>query len=194
MLLVDQEQVEFSTTPAGGQSRLQEQADDSPRGALMLLTGEAARDFNLMRHLDCPGALTVPAAAGGIPPHDEADRDLLEAIAWAVASGVRDLVVCGHSRGRTPAGPTPAKRPAAFLERVCKDMGAATARLREVQQGVLQQLENLRTYPAVMQALRKEAIRLHAWVYLEVSGMFLTYDARQGGFIPLAEALDSPAA
>ena len=57
-----------------------------------------------------------------------------------------------------------------------------------VQQNVLRQIENLRTYPAVRDGEREGRIRLAAWWFDIARAEVLDYDAASQRFVPLDEA------
>jgi len=58
-----------------------------------------------------------------------------------------------------------------------------------IQENVLVQLENLRTYPAVAARLASGKLQLHGWVYRIETGEVLAYDARSKVFLPVDTAV-----
>ena len=127
-----------------------------------------------------PGDLFVQRNVGNVvAPESASDQSVGATLEFALkALGVKDIVVCGHSNcgamkailsGQLPDG-TPKLsgwldhgRPS--LDRV----NSIPAREglpdydRLSQANVLQQLEHLKTYPVVQEALAKGAVRLHGW-------------------------------
>ena len=51
---------------------------------------------------------------------------------------------------------------------------------------VIQQLENLLSYPGVKKKVEEGSLRLHGWYYIIEKGEVLYYDAEKSDFVPLA--------
>lgn len=60
----------------------------------------------------------------------------------------------------------------------------------DIQENVLVQLEKIKTLPAVAYRLIKGDLNLHSWVYKFETGDVFAYNAEQGQFIKLIEAID----
>jgi carbonic anhydrase len=140
---------------------------------------------NLFASTD-PGDLFVLRNLGNTVPRCgahgivEMDRSAGAAVEFATLGlGVRDIVVCGHSSCGAMRAALSGERPAATpnLGGWLEHSRASLARLHD-QPGlpadlpeedrlsmahVLQQLDHLRTYPAVSERLADGRIRLHAW-------------------------------
>jgi carbonic anhydrase len=112
---------------------------------------------------------------------------------------VRDIIVCGHSscgamaglmRGRqtltAPHLRSWLRHAERALDRV-PDLGAPGAADRLSQENALLQLEHLRTYPIVLEAEEKGALRLHAFWFDIANAEVLVHDPSQGRFVPLDE-------
>jgi carbonic anhydrase len=153
-----------------------------------------------------PGVLFSCRNAGNlIPPPSEVGSGVPATIEYAIrVLKVPDIVVCGHSdcgamkgilksesleslpvvRGWLEhAGPS-----ARWLTRMLKDTTSMSfEETLEVvtEANVIVQMQNLRMHPAVDEAIRKKAVRLHGWVYNIGSGEILQFDAEQGRFLPL---------
>jgi len=147
------------------------------------------------------GNMVPPADASGIACGDTSEASALEYALLALE--VPDIVVCGHSGcgamnaicdARVPEGSLNLSR---WLE-----LGAPSlARLRAgelAQDGlpaadqlsqinVLQQLENLRTYPVVRQRLAEGRLQLHAWWFDIFAARVHNWRAELGRFVPIDE-------
>jgi carbonic anhydrase len=155
-----------------------------------------------------PGDLFVVRNVGNmVPPCDErgislTDRSEAAAVEFALrVLGVRDVVVCGHSEcGAMRAllsGDVPERSPnlrdwlavgGSSLPRMAEPGGVGTGlpphnHLSQV--NVLQQLDNLRTYPIVRERLAAGALRLHAWWFDLQEADVLTYDEETRRFSPI---------
>lgn len=153
-----------------------------------------------------PGDLFVIRNVGNfIPPcdakgHSISDESEGAAIEFAVSNlGVPDIVVCGHSEcGAMQAlvnGRKNVQYPnlQAWLrhgESILKNITGqeGLAKHNELsQKSVLQQLENLKTYPAVKKKLAEGKIRLHGWWFEISSGDVYSYEKESGKFILIDE-------
>jgi carbonic anhydrase len=160
-----------------------------------------------------PGDMFVVRNVGNIvPPCDDAglaiaDRSEGAAVEFALrVLNVSDVVVCGHSECGAMrailAGELPAGSPnlSEWL-----DVGrSAVPRLEDSpivgpplaphnrlsQVSVLQQLENLRTYPIVRERLAAGTLGLHAWWFDVAGAEVLAYDTATCRFVPLGEEPD----
>ena len=160
-----------------------------------------------------PGDLFVVRNAGNIvPPHGPGSPSgEAAAIEYAVRGlGVRDAVVCGHTRcGAMQAVADPLVTAAmpcvrrwlehaqAAAEIVCTCYHHLPPEGRAkvlVQENVLVQLEHLRTHPAVAAALAAEQLTLHGWVYKMETGEVFAYDPATGQFAPLVGGRSAAAA
>ena len=149
-----------------------------------------------------PGDLfVVRAVANIVPPHIAGQYAVGAAIEYAVLHlKVKHLVVCGHtdcggikaldhppSMTAEPsiAGWLKFARPA---QKKVDTRGAAGGDRHRavVEENVLLQLENLRTYPAVRGALAQKQIELHGWVYDLAARQMAYHDAAQQRFVVFA--------
>ena len=155
-----------------------------------------------------PGDLFVVRNAGNlVPPAGTGAGAEAAAIEYAVkALGVKDVVVCGHTRcgamrgvlhpGEVEALPQVRKwlrHADAGREIVLGLYDHLTDDARwqvMVEENVLSQLENLRTHPAVAGALATGTLKLHAWVYKMETGEVFSYDPESGQYLPLAAPAD----
>lgn len=173
--------------------------------ALFVTCSDSRVNPNLITQTE-PGELFIVRNAGNIvPPHSPSPGGEEATIEFAVAAlGIRDVIVCGHTRCGAMNGllsPTgladnlPAVRHwlnhAEATRRIIREkyghlsdlplMTAAT------QENVLVQLENLRTHPAVAAGMAKGDLKLHGWVYKIETGEVFAFDPQTGQFVPLAD-------
>lgn len=155
-----------------------------------------------------PGEVFVCRNAGNlVPPFGPQGGESLAAIEFAVTVlGISHIVVCGHSDcGAMKAAMAPESLDQLpILGEWLHHCRAATAAVTErsgalrpelldqvTRENVLQQLQHLRTHPAVAARLATGAVELHAWVYDIAHGEVLCHDAETGDFQPLEERYGS---
>ena len=150
-----------------------------------------------------PGDIFVIENAGNIvPPHTQNAEGVTASIEFAVAAlGVQHIVVCGHSDCGAMKG---AMYPGALtdlphvkywlthsrgaVDAVHAKHGDAHDMLEQVtQENVVQQLQHLRTHPAVLSKLATGDLELHGWVYTIEHGTIVAYDEASGSFNPVEE-------
>lgn len=162
---------------------------------------------NLFASTD-PGDLLVLRNIGNIVPPsgtaDCSDGSAGAAVEFAtLALGVRDIVVCGHSNCGAMRAVLEGDRPgsAPSLDRWLDNVGPSRARLdaeagmapdrppidRLSQVHVLQQLDHLRTYPAVAERLADGRLTLHGWWFDLANAEVLAFDAGRLAFRPLVD-------
>ncbi|MEJ2754801.1 MAG: carbonic anhydrase, partial [Gammaproteobacteria bacterium] len=139
-----------------------------------------------------------------IPPHSNQTGGVTASIEFAVAAlGVSHIVICGHVDCGAMKG---ALHPELLdglphvkewlshcrsaIEVVKEKQGALTVdSLDEVtKENVLQQLQHLRTHPAVAAKLATKQIQLHGWVYNIEKGSILCYEPSAEAFIEMEQA------
>lgn len=156
---------------------------------------------NLFASTD-PGDLFVVRNVGNLIPrcggngHSSADESEAAAIEFAVMNlKVSDIIVCGHSEcaamlalveGREKIA---APNLRAWLRHgdssLAKEGGGSTGLLRHnhlSQVNVLQQLEHLRSYPVVKQALVDGRVKLHGWWFDLSTANVLAYEEESKKF------------
>lgn len=150
-----------------------------------------------------PGELFILRNAGNIVPQYGVVGGGEDAtIEYAVKHlRVRDIILCGHAKCGAMQGllqpealqplPAVARWIAHASEALAKVTdGSPEDRLQQaIEFNVLQQLEHLRTHPAVAAALETRTLRLSGWVYDFERGQVTVYDALKGKFLPLAESV-----
>ncbi|KAM3097115.1 carbonic anhydrase [Phormidesmis sp. 146-35] len=165
--------------------------EQHPR-ALFITCCDSRIDPNLLTRTD-PGELFIIRNIGNvIPPFGATDGGEGAAIEYAVqALGVRQIIVCGHSdcgamKGLLHLNDLQEDMPLVYnwlkhaeaTRRLIKenyqgyegdDLLAAT-----IEENVLTQIENLRTYPVIHSKLHKGEISIYGWVYkIETGGVFV---------------------
>jgi carbonic anhydrase len=173
--------------------------------ALLIACSDSRVAVNVFASTE-PGDLFVIRNAGNIiAPCGEDGRSMADeseaaAIEFAtLALNVSDIVVCGHSECGAMRILSEGKQdlPAPHLHawlrhaegalrqvREGARMGAELAQHNQVSQfNVLQQLDNLRTYPVVRERLDAGRLRLHAWWFDIAQAEVLAYEAQSGRFV-----------
>ena len=142
------------------------------------------------------------AASGAAHPDDSAGA----AVEFAILGlAVRDIVVCGHSSCGAMRAVLCDERPANApnLDRWLQHTEPSRARLerepalspllpqvdRLSQAHVLQQLDHLRSYPAVAERLAAGKLNLHGWWFDLSNAEVLAFDGETRAFSSLAEQL-----
>lgn len=165
--------------------------EQHPR-ALFITCSDSRIDPNLLTQTE-PGELFIIRNAGNIiPPYGATNGGEGAAVEYAVqVLGIRQIIVCGHSNCGAMKG-------LLQLGRLAEDMplvydwlrhAEATRRLIKenyqdyegeellnatIEENVLTQLENLRTYPVIHSKLHKGEINLYGWVYkIDTGGVFV---------------------
>lgn len=146
----------------------------------------------------------VPAC-GGLHGLSTADESEAAAIEFAVANlTVKDIIICGHSEcGAMQAlmqGRDKVKLPnlKAWLrhgENAVKAMGQDpkfahehSAHNRLSQLNVLQQVENLKSYPIIQERMQAGKLRVHAWWFELAKATVHYYDVDAAKFLEIDEA------
>ncbi|PHR95776.1 MAG: carbonate dehydratase [Blastopirellula sp.] len=195
---------QFQHQVFGSKQELFEGLEDGQHpDALMITCSDSRIDPNLLTQTE-PGDLFVLRNAGNIvPAYGAVDGGEAATIEYAVkVLGVKDIIVCGHSHCGAMAGlldlPQLEHLPAVLswldhaklTHQIIKENYAhvtdVAARLAAtVEQNVLVQLDQLRTHPSVAEALGRDALNLHGWVYQFETGQVDCYRPQEGRFVPL---------
>jgi carbonic anhydrase len=177
--------------------------------ALMITCSDSRINPNLLTQTE-PGELFILRNAGNlVPPFSETPNGEAATVEYALHHlHVRDVIVCGHSRCGAIQGlmsphaldAMPAvKRWLEFarpvLDRLPKDdktLSAATLLDLAIEYNTLVQVDHLKTYPVVRDALAAGKLRLHAWVYHFETGQVTAHVPGRDRFVPLEEAPRPP--
>ncbi|OFC68900.1 carbonic anhydrase [Alteromonas confluentis] len=165
---------------------------------LFITCADSRIDPNLVTQTG-PGDLFICRNAGNIvPPHTTHTGGMTASIEFAVAAlGVSHIIICGHSDCGAMKG---ALAPDSLdtLPHVKEWLGhcrCATEVVKEkhgdlsadyldevTKENVLQQMQHIRTHPAVAAKLATKQVQLHGWVYDIESGDVLCYDEKAEAF------------
>ena len=171
--------------------------------ALFITCSDSRIDPNLLTQTK-PGELFIMRNAGNIvPAYGAVQGGEAATIEYAVrVLKVRDIIVCGHSHCGAMNGllnlsqldDLPAVRSwlshAEAARRIVIEnyshIQDPQARLTvTVEENVLVQVENLRTYPAVAAALSRRELTLHGWVYKFETGQVFAYSPEEAQYVSI---------
>ena len=151
-----------------------------------------------------PGELFICRNAGNIvPPHSNETGGMTSSIEYAVAAlNIKHIVICGHTDCGAMKGALALDK-LQQMPHVKKWLGhcrSAAEVVREkkgelssgclddlTRENVVQQLQHLRTHPAVAAKLATGQIELHGWIYNIETGEVLCYDQDKGAFCSASE-------
>lgn len=152
-----------------------------------------------------PGTLFVIRNPGNlVPVYSELHHAEAAGIEYAISGlGIRDIIICGHSR-------CGAMQALLDVDRFAKDMPSVHSWLKQhaeatrrlvvenyrtynqnqllkiaIEQNVLTQVKHLATYPIVGSGLHAGTLNIYAWIYEIESGKVFTYDPSAGQFVLL---------
>lgn len=145
-----------------------------------------------------PGELFIIRNIGNIiPPYGKTTGAEGAAIEYAVQElGIKEIIVCGHShcgaiKGLLQLGKLAEEMPLVYdwlkyaeaTRQVIKEnyQGYEGEDLLNVaiEENVLTQIENLRTYPAIHSKIHRGQLNIHAWVYKIETGGVVVYSAER---------------
>lgn len=149
-------------------------------------------DPNLITQTE-PGELFIIRNIGNIiPPYGTTSGAEGAAIEYAIeALGIKNIIVCGHSHCGAMKGllnlnslaeKTPlvlnwlkyAEATRMIIEEHYQNHGDEERLSAAIEENVLTQIENLRSYPIIHSKLYNGQLTLHAWVYkIETGGVFV---------------------
>lgn len=176
-------------------------AEGQQPAALFITCSDSRIDPNLLTQTE-PGEIFVLRNAGNIvPPYAAVGGGEHATVEYAVAAlNVREVVVCGHTNcgamkavlrresvSGLPAVAAWLRHAEALPVKVCGDQTEfEETKLLDalIERNVLDQLENLRTHPAVAARLAEGTLRLHGWVYRIAEGDVTVYDPALSRFVP----------
>ncbi|GFZ79953.1 carbonic anhydrase [Pseudohongiella nitratireducens] len=187
----------------GKKAEFERLANGQSPEVLFITCSDSRIDPNLVTQTE-PGDLFICRNAGNvIPPHSNVTGGMTASIEFAVAAlGVTHIVVCGHTDcGAMKGALSPQKLDSlphvkewlshcrVATEVVKERTGSAELddnHLEEVtKENVVQQIQHLRTHPAVAAKLAAGRIQLHGWVYNIETGDVLCYDDETREFTPV---------
>lgn len=159
---------------------------------LFITCSDSRIDPNLITQTE-PGELFIIRNVGNIiPPYGSTTVGEGAAIEYAVeALGIKHIIVCGHShcgamKGLLQLGNLTEQMPLVYdwlkyaeatrrvVKENYKDYEGEALVDATIEENVLTQIENLRTYPTVHAKLYSGQLQIHAWVYkIETGGVFV---------------------
>lgn len=164
---------------------------------LFITCSDSRIDPNLITQTE-PGELFIIRNVGNIiPPYGAAPGGEGAAIEYAVeALGVKHIIVCGHSHcgamqgllhqenlnGRMPLVHDWLKYAQAtrrIIQENYQDAEGENLLNATIEENVLTQIENLKTYPSIHAKLYRGLINIHAWVYKIETGGVYVYSAER---------------
>lgn len=194
---------EFQTTYFTTHRELFELLSQGQQPRVLFITCSDSRiDPNLLTQTE-PGEMFIIRNAGNIiPPYGATNGGEGATVEYAVhALGVRDIIVCGHSHCGAMKGLLKIDKLADEMPVVYQWLKHAEATRRTIkenyqhyegedllnaaiEENVLTQLDNLRTYPVIHSRLKSSQLQLHGWVYEIETGEVFTYDPIKEQFVP----------
>lgn len=161
--------------------------------ALFITCSDSRIDPNLITQTK-PGELFIMRNVGNIiPPYGSTNGGEGAAIEYAVqALGLKDIIICGHSDCGAMRGLLQLNTLAEDMPLVCDWLKHAEATRRmikenykglegeellnvTIEENVITQVENLRTYPAIHSKIHNGQLSLHAWIYKIETGAVFVY-------------------
>lgn len=161
-------------------------ADGQSPQVLFITCSDSRVDPNMVTSAE-PGDLFICRNAGNIiPPHSNETGGMTASVEYAVAVlGVKDIIICGHTDCGAIKGALdveqiqglPHVREWLSHSRSAMEIVRERNNLEEgcgidhkylaeaIEENVLQQLQHLRTHPAVAAKNATGKVRLHGWVY-----------------------------
>jgi carbonic anhydrase len=188
------------------QRRFEKLATDGQNPDTLFITCSDSRVVPNMITSSAPGDLFIVRNVGNIVPavHRGVIGGVAAAIEYAVeVLNVSTIVVCGHTQcGAIDAIMNPERtKHLPFVSRWVAEAGSIPQLIAErygtldeqgqrnaaVQENVLAQVENLRTYDVIARRLDRGAITLAAWVFQIATGKVFEYDPTSEQFLAIGE-------
>lgn len=183
-------------------------ADGQNPDVLFITCSDSRIDPNLLTGSD-PGDLFICRNAGNIiPPHSNETGGMTASIEYAVAVlGVRHIIVCGHTDCGAVKGALDmdALKGLPHVKEWLGHCRSAMEIVRErnnipgdcsldhkylneaIAENVLQQVQHLRTHPAVAAKLANTKLQIHGWIYDIKSGEIRCCNHQQDTFSDFAD-------
>ena len=170
-------------TIAGSQPRNMERyAEDSPPEALLITCTDPILDSRLLAQFRSEPLLVWRSTGPVVPPYGSGYLKVESIIDHAVTElGAREIAICGHLPnealrsliGNQAPLEGPKEDPCLYYahaaRRIVQEkygrLQPDELRQAMVEENVLLQMANLRTYPAVLAGMACRNLRLHSWIY-----------------------------
>ena len=195
---------QFQRTVFGTKRQLFEQLSRGQQPQALFITCSDSRVDPCLLTQTEPGELFILRNAGNIiPPYRYPLGAEAAAVEFAIrALRIRHIIVCGHSQAARWRAFYSRRRPSRcrlreWLEHARATMNAIEAKsllvadntsellVQAVEQNVLVQLANLETHPVVADALSRNEVLLHGWVYEFETGKVTCCQHPNDQFMPL---------
>jgi carbonic anhydrase len=181
----------------------------TPR-VLFITCSDSRIDPNLITQAQLGDLFVIRNAGNMIPPFGATNGGEGAAVEYAVqALNIEQIIVCGHSHCGAMKGLLKMNKLAEEMPLVYNWLKQAEATRRLVKENykdlegeelleltiaenVLNQLENLHTYPVIRSRMHQGKLSLNAWIYRIESGEVLAYDSVLHDFVAPASRLSAP--
>lgn len=202
---------EFQAGYFSSHKDLFEQLSQGQHPRILFITCSDSRiDPNLITQAQVGELFVLRNAGNIIPPFGAANGGEGAAIEYAIeALGIEQIIVCGHShcgamKGLLKIDSLAEKMPLVYdwlkhaeaTRRLVKDNYSYLEgeELLEITiaQNVLNQLENLHTYPVIRSKVHQGKLSLHGWIYEIETGTVLAYDSVAHDFVAPHSRLITP--
>ena len=169
---------------------------------LFITCSDSRIDPNLLTQAE-PGEMFIIRNAGNIiPPYNATNGGEGATVEYAIhALGIEEIIVCGHShcgamKGLLQIGKLAEEMPAVYewLKHAEATRRAVKEHYQEyegeellnmtIQENILTQLENLRTYPVIYSRLKSGQLQIHGWFYEIETGEVLEYNSALKKYVP----------
>lgn len=166
---------------------------------LFITCSDARINPNLVMLAD-PGEIFILRNAGNIVPCYGLNGSEEATIEFAISKlKIKDIILCGHSHCGAIQASTQLdtlKDTPSLYSWIQKNIEPTVDLVKSnyngldqemffnilTQEHVLKQIENLKCYPIVNEAINKNTLSLHAWIYKFETGEIFSFDATEGQF------------
>ncbi|AFY75993.1 MAG: carbonic anhydrase [Hydrococcus sp. C42_A2020_068] len=178
---------------------------------LFITCADSRIDPNLITQAEVGELFVIRNAGNIIPPFGAANGGEGASIEYAIdALGIEQIVVCGHShcgamKGLLQLNSLEEKMPLVYnwlkhaeaTRRVVNENYSSYLDGEElleltIAENVLNQLDNLQTYPSIRSKQHQQKLSLHGWIYRIETGEVLAYDPVLHDFVPPQSRLTFP--
>jgi carbonic anhydrase len=201
----------FQTGYFSSHKELFEQLSLGQHPRILFITCSDSRiDPNLITNAEIGELFVIRNAGNIIPPFNATNGGEGAAVEYAIAAlGIEQVIVCGHSHCGAMKGLLKMSKLEKQMPLVHNwlKQAEATRRLIEdnyshlegeellditIAENVLNQLENLHTYPIIRSRLHQNKLALHGWIYCIETGTVLAYDSVLHEFVAPHSRLPAP--
>lgn len=192
----------FQTGYFSSHKELFEELSHGQHPRILFITCSDSRiDPNLITQAQVGELFVIRNAGNIIPPFGAANGGEGAAIEYAISAlNIEQVIVCGHSlcgamKGLLKMDSLADKMPSVYdwlkhaeaTRRLVQDNYSHFQGLEllevTVAENVLNQLDNLQTYPVIRSRLHQRKLTLHGWIYRLETGEVLAYDGKSHDFV-----------